>query len=190
MVAAGHHRALRFFVFPARKPAGTLFRFSGIGGMIGSGMYTGLSGDGLCFGFSVLPSAMEQYHIPDRKGDSDMKFIGVSRVFSTENDGQYNTIGAFWDELSERYGLENLRGLGYNWTENTIEYVIGLKEGTIDRADCEAELPDTGWVTVKGKTAELDRIYGRIYEEGRLTYEIETFTEDGECEISYFRKKV
>ena len=37
-----------------------------------------------------------------------MKFIGISRVFSTINNEQYKTIGAFWDELSEKYGMENL----------------------------------------------------------------------------------
>ena len=54
-----------------------------------------------------------------------MIFEGISRVFSTVNEQQYETIGAFWDELSAQYGLENLRGLGYNWTPDTIEYVIG-----------------------------------------------------------------
>ena len=55
-----------------------------------------------------------------------MKFIGISRVFSIINNEQYKTIGAFWDELSEKYGMENLRELGYNWDNNSIEYVIGL----------------------------------------------------------------
>lgn len=116
-----------------------------------------------------------------------MRFTGISRVFSTENEMQYETIGAFWDEMSGKYGLENLRGLGYNWTENSIEYVIGLKDGTVDRANCEVELPDGGWTTVCGKTAELGEIYNRIYEDGSLTYEIETFTGTGDCEIRYYR---
>ena len=55
-----------------------------------------------------------------------MKFIGISRVFSIINNEQYKTIGAFWDELSEKYVMENLRELGYNWDNNSIEYVIGL----------------------------------------------------------------
>ena len=116
-----------------------------------------------------------------------MVFTGISKVFSTENEIQYETIGAFWDELSEKYGLENLRGLGYNWKENSMEYVIGLKDGIIDQANCTAELPDSGWITVRGKTAELSRIYDRIYEDGSLTYEIETFTGAGDCEIRYYR---
>jgi predicted transcriptional regulator YdeE len=116
-----------------------------------------------------------------------MRFIGISRVFSTENDQQYETIGAFWDEMSEKYGRENLRGLGYNWTNTTIEYVIGKKEGIIDEANCDIELPDQGWTTVRGKTEELGRIYEGIYADGCLTYEIESFGEDGSCEISYTR---
>ena len=118
-----------------------------------------------------------------------MIFTGISRVFSTDNEMQYETIGAFWDEMSERYGLENLKGLGYNWTNNSIEYVIGLKEGVIDQADCVVELPDNGWVTVCGKTVDLAQIYSRIYADGSLTYEIETFTAAGDCEIMYTRSQ-
>lgn len=30
-----------------------------------------------------------------------MVFIGISKVFSTKDNRQYETIGAFWDELSK-----------------------------------------------------------------------------------------
>lgn len=60
-----------------------------------------------------------------------MKFVGIKRVFSTKNEGQYATIGAFWNEMSAKYGVDNLMGLGCNWTDNSIEYVIGLKNGMI-----------------------------------------------------------
>ena len=63
-----------------------------------------------------------------------MTFTGINRTFSTVNEGQYDTIGAFWDEMTELYGLENIRGFGYGWTEDTIEYAIGLKEGIIEGA--------------------------------------------------------
>ncbi len=116
-----------------------------------------------------------------------MEFTGISRTFSTVGEQQYQTIGAFWDEMSARYGLENLRGLGYNWTETTIEYVIGLKEGIIEGADCTVQLPDTDWVTVSGKTAELGKIYDEIYKDGALAHEIETFDESGGCAIIYRR---
>ena len=116
-----------------------------------------------------------------------MIFEGISKVFSTEGEGQYETIGAFWDELSKKYGLCNLRGLGYNWTDNTIEYVIGLKEGVIEGSNCSVQLPDEGWTTVKGKTEQLSQIYNDIYVDGRLKYEIEIFTDEGDCEIKYYR---
>ena len=116
-----------------------------------------------------------------------MRFIGIGRTFSTRGEAQYGTIGAFWDELSARYGLENLRGLGYGWTEDTIEYAIGLCAGTIDGADRTVELPDEGWTCVRGRTEHLPEIYDGIYRDGRLRYEIETFTEDGDCEILYLR---
>ncbi len=116
-----------------------------------------------------------------------MIFEGISKTFSTEEDKQYKTIGAFWDELSAKYGRENLRGLGYNWTDNTIEYVIGLKEGVIEGANCSVRLPDEGWSVVKGKTEQLGQMYNDIYLEGCLKYEIETFNDKGECEIRYCR---
>ena len=116
-----------------------------------------------------------------------MIFEGIGRTFSTENEEQYQTIGAFWDEMMVKYGLENLRGLGYGWTEHTIEYVIGLKDGTIDGTDRAVELPDDGWTLVKGRTERLSQIYDEIYWDGRLLYEIETFTDEGDCEILYYR---
>jgi len=116
-----------------------------------------------------------------------MTFTGINRTFSTVNEGQYDTIGAFWDEMTELYGLENIRGLGYGWTEDTIEYAIGLKEGIIEGADFSIELPDEGWIRVTGRTDDLPGIYSKIYEDGPLLYEIETFTEDGDCEILFVR---
>lgn len=116
-----------------------------------------------------------------------MKFVGISKVFSTVDNQQFETIGAFWDELSEKYGRSKLIGLGYNWTKDSIEYIIGLKEGEIEYANCSVTLPDEGWVTVQGKTADLGKLYEQIYSRGVLQYEIETFSEHGECEIKYYR---
>ena len=93
----------------------------------------------------------------------------------------------FGMNFPKKNGREKLRGLGYNWTTDTIEYVIGLKSGDIDNANCSVVLPNSGWIAVKGKTAELDMIYQEIYADGVLTYEIETFTDEGECEILYYR---
>lgn len=116
-----------------------------------------------------------------------MYFYGLSKTFSTENNQQYETIGSFWNELSEKYGIEKLRGLGYHWTADSIEYVIGLKEGIIENSNCTVELPDTGWITVKGKTSDLSSLYDKIYMDGNLKYEIEMFTPNGDCEIQYYR---
>ena len=49
------------------------------------------------------------------------------------------------------------------------------------------KLPDIGWGTVRGKTADIVEIYDKIYQEGRLEYEIERFTDSGDCEILYYR---
>ena len=56
-----------------------------------------------------------------------------------------------------------------------------------DGADRTVTLPDMGWVTVRGRTADLGKIYEKIYQEGRLEYEIERFTDSGDCEIMYCR---
>jgi len=116
-----------------------------------------------------------------------MIFKGISKVFSTENEAQYETIGAFWSEQSSKYGINNLRGLGYNWTDNSIEYVIGLKDGDIEGMNISVELPDEGWITARGKLEDISKIYDEIYKDGRLKYEIELFDEDGNCEILYYR---
>lgn len=119
-----------------------------------------------------------------------MLFCGLSKVFSTENQRQFESIGAFWDFMSEQFGRENLRGLGWNWTENTITYVIGLKEGylTSDVFYPDAEyrqilLPDQGWIHFTGRTESLSQLYEEIYADGVLKYEIEQFYENGDCEV-------
>ena len=52
-----------------------------------------------------------------------MLFKGIGRTFSTENDQQYETIGAFWDGLAAKYGRENLQGLGYGWTDRMTAFL-------------------------------------------------------------------
>ena len=116
-----------------------------------------------------------------------MLFTGISRKFSLTNEEQYNTIGAFWDEISLIYGLENIQGLGYKWENGIIFYAIGLKDGTIKEANFHLELPNDGWTIVDGETYQLKSIYDEIYKSGPLKYEIETFTENGKCQIRYYR---
>ena len=116
-----------------------------------------------------------------------MIFIGITKDFSLANEQQYDTIGQFWDELAILYGMKNLQGLGYNWHNNMISYAIGLKKGNIKGYNLHIELPDSGWQSIRGKTDNLKQIYDEIYKSGILQYEIETFDEDGNCEIKYYR---
>lgn len=117
-----------------------------------------------------------------------MIFEGISRIFSLKNEDQYNTIGAFWDEMAALYGLENLQGLGYDWCGAQMSYAIGLKEGLIQGANVSITLPDDGWVLANGQTDDLKALYDEIYKDGALSYEIETFFEDGSCQIWYYRE--
>lgn len=116
-----------------------------------------------------------------------MIFKGISKEFSLLNEEQYNTIGDFWDEMALLYGLENLQGLGYQWAGNKIFYAIGLKNGDIKDYNLCIELPDTSWSIVNGETENIKEIYNKIYKFGALKYEIETFSENGECQIKYYR---
>ena len=43
--------------------------------------------------------------------EEEMIFKGISKNFSLKNEEQYQTIGAFWDEMAEKYGLEHSTGV-------------------------------------------------------------------------------
>ena len=124
-----------------------------------------------------------------------MLFSGLSKVFSTIGERQYDEIGAFWDAMSACYGMETLQGLGYRWTEDTITYVIGFKNGALPSEAAysgavyqQIQLPDAGWLQFAGRTEELPQLYDRIYADGALEYEIEEFFENGDCRILVIRK--
>lgn len=132
----------------------------------------------------ALCNDAKDYNIGKR--GSAMKFIGIRRVFSTKNEEQYKTIGEFWDEMANIYGREKLMGLGCNWTQDSIEYVMALKDGIIADANYEIMLPDE-WIEVCGKTENLSVIYDEVYMDGPLLYEIEEFDDHGNCRIRYCR---
>lgn len=119
-----------------------------------------------------------------------MLFKGISRVFDLTDERQYESIGRFWADMAELYGLEKLRGLGYEWRDNKLSYAIGLKDGDIEGGNVSILLPDDGWLSVKGQTERLKELYDEIYTGGSLKYEIESFYADGSCQISYYRETV
>lgn len=128
-----------------------------------------------------------------------MIFRGISKRFSTGDNRQYNEIGDYWDYFAAIYGRENLFGLGLNWEKDSIEYVIGQCEGYMeynleivrekypDAVYKEIVLPDTGWIVYRGQTERLSELYERIYREGVLLYEIESFYDDGSCSVKIIR---
>lgn len=123
-----------------------------------------------------------------------MRFSGLSKAFSTVGDSQYEAIGAFWDAMADRFGRENLWGLGYGWTKSTITYVICLKNGSLPpdaqypgAVFQDIELPDEGWLYFTGRTENLSELYADIYADGALMYEIEQFYENGDCEVFVIR---
>lgn len=123
-----------------------------------------------------------------------MIFKGYSKTFSVLENNQYETISNFWDYMIELFGIENLIGLGFNWKNNSIEYIIGLKSQDInpslvipDATYKEIILPDVGWIEYEGKTSDLPKIYEKIYKDGKLVYELESFDNSGNCKILIHR---
>ncbi len=131
-----------------------------------------------------------------------MIFNGISCRFSTVNSMQYESIGEYWDFFSNIYGRENIKGLGYNWSTDSIEYVIGLidEELSFDLSKIQKtypnaiykkiRLPEHEWKHYRGKTEYLGQMYEEIYNEGILTYEIESFTDEGTWEILICREQL
>ena len=56
-----------------------------------------------------------------------------------------------------------------------------------DRLIHSSKIPDEGWIVVNGETKDLGKIYEEIYRDGIPSYEIETFTDDGNCKSWYLR---
>lgn len=123
-----------------------------------------------------------------------MIFRGVGRRFSTADDGQYEAIGDFWDRMAERFGRENLCGLGWNWHEDSLTYAVGMIDcpfaGDMPGMQAyEVALPENGWQRWRGETERLDELYAEIYRGGPLMYEIERFSDDGSCAVDVYREQ-
>ena len=46
--------------------------------------------------------------------------------------------------MAARYGVRNLRGLGFYWTDRAIEYVIGLREARSRAPTAGSSCPKIG----------------------------------------------
>lgn len=130
-----------------------------------------------------------------------MRFHGVLIRFDCTDNKQYDAIGRYWDFMAKLFPKDKLKGLGFNWSSNSFDYVIGDNEGEFDYSlpivyqtypaskKVVIELPDDGWITYIGKLENIKNIYDAIYRDGTLDYEIEEFDTFGNCKISIFRLK-
>jgi GrpB-like predicted nucleotidyltransferase (UPF0157 family)/nitroreductase len=128
-----------------------------------------------------------------------MIFKGIEIRFICKNNEQYETIGAFWDYMKRIFPDKQLRGLGYNWSDDCLSYVIGdynqtlifnTKEITQQYPSAkymEIMLPDDGWQTYSCRIEKLGYLYEEIYKDGALDYEIEEIHANGDCKISIIR---
>lgn len=106
-----------------------------------------------------------------------MKFVGVKRTVSVdENYSQIATLGRFWNEMRELFPGEFFYGLGMNWAGNTFDYYLGkINEEWAGGTDT-VELPGDHWHEFScADTGEaIERMYRKVYERGKLDYEIES----------------
>jgi len=128
-----------------------------------------------------------------------MDFHGIKIRFDCKNNEQYRAIGDFWSYMKAGYPNYSLKGVGYNWHNDSFDYVIGdfvtldfemdkIKKHYLTADYVKITLPDNGWQTFNGKTENLSKLYAEIYEQGALLYEIEEFYSNGNCKISIFRQ--
>ncbi|HHU71637.1 MAG TPA: hypothetical protein GXZ21_06325 [Clostridiales bacterium] len=128
-----------------------------------------------------------------------MQINGIKVRFDCTDNKQFDAIGEFWSFMSCLYPKEELKGLGFNWADNSFDYVIGDFEGKFDYSfdiirqtysaaeNVVIELPNHGWKVYLGKIEDIAKIYETIYKEGVLDFEIEEFDEMGNCKISILR---
>ena len=128
-----------------------------------------------------------------------MKFTGVLRNFDCSNNKQFTDIGEFWDFMSKIVNKNELKGLGFNWKNNHLDYIIGdLKDKCDYPMDLilntypnskivTVDLPNNGWEIHEGKIKDIKSIYEKIYEDGQLDYEIEEIDTKGNFKVSILR---
>jgi hypothetical protein len=128
-----------------------------------------------------------------------MDFKGIQIRFYCKNGEQYKSIGLFLKYMSEMYHKNALKGVGYNWHVDSFDYIIWnvdermafdtaaiLKQYPTSKY-ITLRLPDEGWQIYQCSIDNLENLYGEIYKDGALDYEIEEFDSNGNCKISVLR---
>lgn len=125
---------------------------------------------------------------------NELTFIGIGKKFSIIGEDQYNTIGRFWDLMSDFTNKDDLIGFGCNWTKTDMEYYIGFIHD-IDYRNIlnnlnfkmknlkikKFKLDTKDWILYKGKTKNINKMYDFIWTDKVVTSELEFFTNNGNC---------
>jgi len=125
---------------------------------------------------------------------NELTFIGIGKKFSIIGEDQYNTIGRFWDLMSDFTNKDDLIGFGCNWTKTDMEYYIGFIHD-IDYRNIlnnlnfkmknlkikKFNLDTKDWILYKGKTKNINKMYDFIWTDKVVTSELEFFTNNGNC---------
>jgi predicted transcriptional regulator YdeE len=129
-----------------------------------------------------------------------MTFKGIQIRFDCAGNQQYEAIGGFWDCMTGLYPGCALKGVGYNWSNDCLDYAIGgfgdethydetaLRERFPNAKYMEIQLPDSGWQVFHCELDRLSDLYNEIYKDGALLYEIEEIQPNGHCVISIIRE--
>lgn len=120
-----------------------------------------------------------------------MKIFGIMTLHSLKNKAQYKTIAQLWDIFEKLFPVESIVGVGLNWTDESMEYFIGIKK--IISRDIQNEIlkkiPNAifSWYDIenisnmevyRGNYSTLQSDYEKIWRK-KVIQEIETFQKDG-----------
>lgn len=133
-------------------------------------------------------------------GVQKMIFRGIKVTFLLENERQYVDIAKFWSIMEKYYDVNKLSGLGFNWTDTTMDYVIGFRDNSMTAAELDkikpyfrsAEyviklLPKDNWKKHIGHVSQIKEKYNELWKAGAIKYEIETFDEEGNMKLLIHR---